>query len=163
MDLYLMRSGSGLPQDVDPARPLTPVARGLAQKAAQIFVRMGVAVEAVACAGTLRAAQTARIMAEALGFPEKAILADSSLSGTGQVEAAMAFLAGLAPATSILCCAQTPLLEHLASTLLFGGPAGRLRFESGSVALFEVPELPTRAAALRWFLAPAQLRLLSAP
>ena len=146
MDLYLMRSGSGLPQDVDPARPLTPVARGLAQKAAQIFVRMGVAVEA-----------------EALGFPEKGILADSSLSGTGQVEAAMAFLARLAPATSILCCAQTPLLEHLASTLLFGGPAGRLRFESGSVALFEVPELPTRAAALRWFLAPAQLRLLSAP
>jgi phosphohistidine phosphatase SixA len=163
MDVYLMRSGTGLPGDVDPARPLTPVARGLAQKAARVFVRLGVSVEAVACAGTLRAAQTAKIVAEALGFPEKAILADASLSGTGQVEAAMTFLGRLAPARSILCCGHAPLLEHLASTLICGGPAARIHFEPGGVALLEVPEWPTRAAVLHWLSTPAQMRLLAAP
>lgn len=156
-----MRSGTGLPEDVDPARPLTPVARGLAQKAARVLVRMGVAVDAVVCAGTLRSAQTVNIVAEAMGFPEKAILADSCLSGTGQVEAAMAFLADRTPSVSILCCGHAPLLEHLASTLVSGGPAVRIRFEPGAVALFDVPELPTRAASLRWLLTPAQMRLLA--
>ncbi|NDY55901.1 hypothetical protein G3N56_03980 [Desulfovibrio sulfodismutans] len=163
MDIYLMRSGTGLPSDVDQARPLSPVARGQALMAAKVFVRLGVALEAVVCARSLRAAQTAEIMAQALGFPEKSILAEAAFSGTGQVDAAVAFLADLAPARSILCCGHAPLLEHLASTLISGGPAARIHFEPGGVGHFEVPELPTRAAVLHWLFAPAQLRLLAMP
>jgi len=162
MDIYLMRSGAGLPSDVDQARPLSPVARGQAHTAATFLVRLGVTLDAVVCARSLRAAQTAEIMAQALDFPGKSILADASLSGTGQVDAAMAFLAGLAPAKTILCCGHAPLLEHLASTLVCGGPAARIHFEHGGMGHFDVPELPTRAAVLNWLLGPAQVRLLAA-
>ncbi|MDQ7830372.1 MAG: hypothetical protein RDU30_01440 [Desulfovibrionaceae bacterium] len=163
MDVYLMRSGAGLPSDVDQARPLSPVARGQVQTAARVFVRLGVTLDAVVCARTLRAAQTAEIMAQALSFPGKSILADASFAGRGQVDAAMDFLAGLAPARSMLCCGHAPLLEHLASTLVCGGPAARIHFEPGGIGHFEAPELPTRAAVLHWLLGPAQLRLLAAP
>jgi phosphohistidine phosphatase SixA len=161
MDLYLLRPGAGLSSDVDPARPLSPVARDQAATAARALARLGVSLEAVACAATLRAAQSAKLAAEVLGFPEKAIRSATSFCPTGQVEEAMDSLAALAPAQSILCCCHAPLAEHLASTLVFGGPAGRVRLEPGGLTMLEVPELPTRAAILRWHLPPALLRLLA--
>ncbi|NMC50167.1 MAG: hypothetical protein GYA47_12200 [Desulfovibrio sp.] len=161
MDLYVMRPGAGLSHDIDPARPLSPVAREQVHKAANTLSRLGTTFEAMACAPSLRASQTAKIMAGALGFPERAIASGKALSGTGQVDEAMDFLAALTPARTMLCCAHAPLVEHLASTLIFGGPAGRIRFEPGALAMIEIPELPTRVAILRWLLPPAHLRLLA--
>jgi phosphohistidine phosphatase len=68
VNIYLVRHGEAVSERLDPARPLTSSGREEVQRMALMAVAKNVQVSAIFHSGSLRAKQTAEILAEHLQF-----------------------------------------------------------------------------------------------
>jgi len=100
---------------------------------------MGVTFDVILSSPKKRSKQTAAIVAEEVGFPLEKIVE------TPKVKA-------MTPPESV---------AEVASFLLTEGSKAAVQFEMGGCCRIDVDALPTHSGRLRWYLTPAQLKLIA--
>jgi phosphohistidine phosphatase len=118
MDVYLMQHGEATAEDVDPARPLTEAGQVAVRRVAERAAAAGVRVRACVHSGKLRAEQTARILAGAIGGGDAQ--AREGLAPNDPVAPTAEWLRGLGPDDAVAVVGHLPFLGRLASALIAG-------------------------------------------
>lgn len=132
MDVYLMQHGEAVPAEADPDRPLTPEGRTHVAAVAAHAAACGVRVDRVVHSGKARAAQTAQILAEALGCAD--VGAVPGLKPNDDVVAAGLSLVDRAAPGSVALVGHLPFLDRLASLLVTGNPEAHVvAFRNGGL------------------------------
>jgi phosphohistidine phosphatase len=163
--LYLVRHAiaeDDSPTGRDEDRRLTAEGSAKFARSALGLKRLGVELDAIWSSPLRRAQQTAELLRDAL-VPGVAITTFAQLA-PGQGSARV--LAGLRvgrDVKSLALVGHEPDLGDLALHLITGKAThGSIEFKKGSVAAFELAELPPRSpATLLWLIAPGQLRSLA--
>ena len=135
MKLYLVRHGSALSEDQDPARPLSQ--QGLAEVGCAAGAARGAGVKpaAVLHSGKARARQTAELLASALGVDD---VRDVGGVLTPNAEPAAALERVEREDGPLMLVGHLPHLGRLASLLLVDDPELELiRFDPAAVACLE--------------------------
>jgi phosphohistidine phosphatase len=133
MDLWLVRHGEAVPENVDPSRPLSAEGiRSISETASFLAGRMG-SLDLVAASGKRRARQTAEILAAAAGYPANRIVETSALSPGAAPGAFLDFLQEQEGKENILCAGHLPSVALIASFLLSAVDPVKLAFGAGSV------------------------------
>lgn len=133
MDLWLVRHGEAVPENVDPSRPLSAEGiRSISKTASLLTGRIG-PLDLVASSGKLRARQTAEIFAAAAGYPADRIVETAALSPGAAPGAFLHFLHEQEGKGNILCAGHLPSVALIASFLLSAGDPVKLAFGAGSV------------------------------
>ena len=122
MDIYLMQHGEAVAADVDPHRPLAQAGRRNARTVAQRAADSGLVLDSIVHSGKLRAAQTAAILAEALGCRQ--VVERPGLAPGDPVEPVAAWL--LRATGPVAVVGHLPFLDRLASELVVGDPHARI-------------------------------------
>ena len=156
MQIHLMQHGEAVSADVDPDRPLTPEGGAHVLAVAGHAAACGVHVDRVVHSGRTRAAQTAEILAGALGCDE--VVAVPGLKPNDDVAAAARALVDPAAPGSLAVVGHLPFLERLASLLVAGDPGAHVVAfrNAGLVAL--VPSPSPGGFSVAWVLPPALAR-----
>ncbi|HUE40236.1 MAG TPA: phosphohistidine phosphatase SixA [Candidatus Binatia bacterium] len=163
MDLYLIRHAiaeESAPSGHDADRALTADGKAKMRRCADGLRVIEVRLDLILTSPYRRAAETAEIVAAALGGVETHALAE--LAAGCDVPA---LLAALRPYRHLDCVAlvgHQPDLGHVASQVMSGSPSTTpLPFKKGGVACLEIPAPrgPLRGE-LEWFMTPKQLRAL---
>jgi phosphohistidine phosphatase len=154
--VYLVRHGEPTSEAEDPQRPLSARGRAEVRRVAATAARLGLRPIEIRHSGKARAAQTAEILAEALGLRE-AVVAANGLAPNDDVRPIAAAL--VANAQSVMLVGHLPFLSRLASLLLVGDPdRPLLQFPMGGIVRL-AREAPvsggTPAWRLAWALTPA--------
>ncbi|HXA77767.1 MAG TPA: phosphohistidine phosphatase SixA [Candidatus Acidoferrales bacterium] len=163
MILYLIRHGIAVDR-TDPKsppeseRPLT--ARGVHKtRSAALGLRaLGAKLDVLITSPYVRAAQTAEIFAEALGFPLEKIRVNDSLKPAGNPAEILKEIAHLR-AREVACFGHAPHLD-LTVAQLAGARSAFTELKKAGVACFEQVSAHGRWE-LRWILTPKVLRDLS--
>jgi len=160
MILYLVRHGIAVDR-TDPKcppeaeRPLT--ARGVQKtRSAALGLRaLGAKPDILITSPYVRAAQTAEIFAEALGYSPEKIRVSEALKPTDNPATILGEIARLR-AKEVMCCGHAPHLDLLIS-LLAGARGTFTALKKAGVACFEQQGSHSRWE-LRWVLSPKVLR-----
>jgi phosphohistidine phosphatase len=161
MRLYLVRHGIAVDREdrncpPDPKRYLTPEGIKKTRAAMRGLAGMGATADAMLTSPYLRAAQTAEIAADVLGFPaDKIVSTDALLPGA----APGALLKDLAKAggDDMMCFGHAPHLDiFLAHCVGNRGPITQLK--KAGVACLEMEKLSAGAGILVWLLSSKALR-----
>jgi phosphohistidine phosphatase len=163
MILYLIRHGIAVDR-TDPKsppeaeRPLT--ARGVQKTrgAALGLSAMGAKPDVLITSPYVRAAQTAEIFAEALGFPPEKIRVSEALKPAANPADTLKEILH-ARGKEVACIGHAPHLDLMISHLA-GAHGAFTELKKAAVACFEKAETHGRWE-LRWMLAPKQLRELA--
>ena len=148
MDLWLVRHGEAVPENVDPSRPLSAEGfRSISEVASVLACRMG-NLELAAASGKRRARQTAEIMAAAAGYPSDRIAETAALSPGASPEAFLEFLEEQKGKGNILCAGHLPSIALVASFLLSTGDPVRLVFNPGTVCRIRLSSIRRGAGEL---------------
>ncbi len=162
MILYIVRHGIAVDRldpksPPEPERPLT--AQGVQKtRAAALGMRaLGVKPDVIITSPYVRSAQTAEILAEALGFPVEKIRVSETLKPAENPSGILNEIARLR-AKEVMCCGHAPHVDHLISHLA-GARGTFTMLKKAGAACFE------QAGGhghweLRWILAPKMLREL---
>jgi phosphohistidine phosphatase len=160
MILYIVRHGIAVdPLDPkcppDPERPLT--AHGVQKtRAAALGLRaLGAKPDVIITSPYVRAAQTAEIFAEALGFSVEKIRTSEALKPAENPERILNEIARLR-AKEVMCCGHAPHVDHLISHLA-GARGTFTAMKKAGAACFEQAGGHGRWE-LRWMLTPKILR-----
>ena len=156
MQILLMQHGEAVPADIDPDRPLTAEGAAHVRAVAAHAAACGVRVDRVVHSGKTRAAQTAKILAGALGCAD--VEAIPGLKPSDDVAAAARALVDPEAPGSLAVVGHLPFLERFASLLVAGDPGAHvvaLR-NAGLVAL--VPAASHGGFALSWIITPEVAR-----
>jgi phosphohistidine phosphatase len=163
MILYFVRHGIAVdPTDPksppEPERPLT--AKGVQKtRAAALGLRaLGAKPDILITSPYVRAAQTAEIFAEALGFPTEKLRASDALMPTANPSEALKEISKLR-AKEVMCFGHAPHLDQMISELA-GAHGVFTSLKKAGVACFEQAAARGRWE-LRWILTPKMLRQLS--
>ncbi len=119
-----MQHGLAVPAEEDPQRPLTELGRAQAASVAAHAAACGVRVDRIVHSGKTRAAQTAAILAEALGCAR--VESVPGLKPADDVRAAAGELVDAAGAGSLAIVGHLPFLDRLASLLVAGDTAAHV-------------------------------------
>jgi phosphohistidine phosphatase len=154
MRLYLVQHGEAVPEEVDPARPLSSGGHADVARIGDFLVAGRLRVGRIMHSGKRRAEQTAAILAAALA-PDRTPVARAGLDpkdptdGVAQEAAAWE--------DDVMLVGHLPFMARLASRLLAGrADAGVVAFEPGSVLCLERTE--QQRWTIAWMLRPALLR-----
>ena len=148
MDLWLVRHGEAVPENVDPSRPLSAEGfRSISEVASVLACRMG-NLELAAASGKRRARQTAEIMAAAAGYPSDRVAETATLSPGAAPEAFLEFLEEHKDKGNILCAGHLPSIAIIASFLLSAGDPVRLVFNPGTVCRIRLSSIRRGAGEL---------------
>jgi phosphohistidine phosphatase len=162
MILYLVRHGIAVDRTdpkcpPDPERPLTAHGVQKTRSAALGLRELGAKPDAILTSPYVRAAQTAEIFAEALGFPpEKVRVSDFLKPGDNPAETARE-IARLR-AKQVACFGHAPHLDMLIAYLTGARTAFTELKKAGAACLEQAS--PQGRWELRWMLAPKMLREL---
>ncbi len=155
MDVYLMQHGVAEPEDVDPARPLTPEGRAAVERVAACARVAGVRADRCLHSGKVRAEQTARILAAALGAGT--VEAHAGLNPSDPVAPFADHLreeARRAPDGAIAVVGHLPFLDRLASLLVAGDDGAQVvRFQNAGLVRL-VPKVEAPGFAVAWVVTP---------
>lgn len=163
MILYLVRHGVAVNPDdpqapPDPERPLTPKGVKKTRGAALGVQAMGIKPDLLISSPYLRAAQTAEIFAEALGFaPEKIRVSDALKSSANPAEIVKEL--SRLKATEVMCFGHAPHVDLLIAQLL-GVRSTVTEMKKAGVACFEQSASHGKWM-LRWLAVPRLLRDLA--
>jgi phosphohistidine phosphatase len=162
--LYLVRHAiaeENAPTGRDADRRLTVEGTAKMQRAALGLKRLGVAPEVILASPLRRAQQTAELLCNALA-PGLAVTTYPVLAPGHRSAEVLAGLRAERDVHGLALVGHEPDMGDLALHLIAGSPVhGTIEFRKGSVAAFELAELPPRSPAkLLWLLTPKQLRLL---
>ncbi len=135
MLLYLVQHGDALPEDVDPARPLSANGRADAERVAALLAGQVLGITRVLHSGKTRAQQTAEILAceIARGAPLQAVRGMNPLDDpepwAEQIDSWT---------EDVMLVGHLPFMSRLVSRLLVGkADVGLVTFEPGSVVCLE--------------------------
>lgn len=153
MHLYLVQHGDALPEDVDPARPLSSQGRTDVERVAALLAGHARGIARVLHSGKTRAEQTAEILARQIGAgaPLQAV------SGLNPLDDPEDWAQRVDAATEdVILVGHLPFMSKLISRLLVGdADIGVVAFEPGSVVCLERDDGHWTIA---WMLRPALLR-----
>jgi phosphohistidine phosphatase len=150
--LYLLRhADAGNPMSwhgPDSARPLSPRGNEQAARLGDLLARIGFRPDAILTSPKLRAAQTAGIVAEALGLEASIV---EELGGPLEVEGVERILAAAGGLGAVVLVGHDPDFSDIASDL-----AGTdIAMKKGALARIDVDRpLRPRGGSLRWLVPP---------
>jgi phosphohistidine phosphatase len=154
MDIYLLRHAEAeeqRPGRPDEGRELTEKGQQQAQRAAEWMKAQGIEVEAIISSPLLRAVQTARPVAEALG---KAVVTDQRVAGLRLTAEAVADLARqYEVGERLLLVGHEPDMSELIAELT----RGQVEVKKAAVALVSGASVTPGGGVLRW-LVPSKLQ-----
>ena len=163
MILYIVRHGIAIDRadpkaPAEPERPLTAEGMKKTRSAALGLRELGVKPDVLVTSPYVRAAQTAEIFAEALGYPLEKIRSSDALKPSGNPAD---FLKGVGQmrAKEIMCFGHAPHLDQLVA-LLAGGRGVFTELRKAGVACFKRGTSDGRWD-LVWLLTPKILRRLA--
>ncbi len=162
MKALIIRHAAALPRGtpgvLDNERPLTTAGKIKFRTAARGLARVAPHPDVLLTSPRPRAQETAEIAARAFKHVEpwvEASLADQS------VDAIVAALQTHPVSATVALVGHEPILGALLARLLGATRTGRLTLEKGGAALVDLPNGPSTAGRLVWFLAPRVLRTLA--
>lgn len=163
-ELCIMRHGiaedrrTGL---ADAKRALTPEGKEGMRKIAEGLAKSGFAPAWVVSSPYVRAAETARIVAESAG-PKVPLDFCDALEPGGSPDALLNFLAARPQYTHVLVVGHEPDLSALAGRLISAGRQSNVGFKKGGCCLITFEGSPARSPGrLVWWLTPKLLRKLA--
>lgn len=165
MDLYVIRHAIAHPLGrkndfTDEKRALTSEGRDRMREAARGLRKLGVDFDLILTSPLVRAAETAEIVAAALGYDKKLIEQTENLAPDANADELFAEIKKHA-AESVALVGHEPDLSELISKIVQGNGNLSLQLKKGSVCCLSVNEtVPTLHGSLAWLLTPKQLRLL---
>lgn len=135
MRLYLVQHGDALPEDVDPARPLSANGRADVERVAALLAGRLPGIARVLHSGKARAQQTAEILAREItgGVPPEAVGGLNPLDDPGTWAQQ-----GEAWTEDVMLVGHLPFMSKLVSRLLVGAADVEVvTFQPGSVVCLE--------------------------
>lgn len=152
--IAVQRGKEGYPND---DRPLTIDGKEKMEKAARGISSIIGTIDVILTSPLIRARDTAKIAAAALGAESKVQICDELLPGSS-IKKLLLHLAQYKNLDHIMVVGHEPDLGYLASALL-GSEHPILEFKKGALCCIEVSNLPPRRSGkLHWHLQPKQLR-----
>jgi phosphohistidine phosphatase len=155
MELYLVQHGDAFREQEDPERRLTAQGEETVRRVAAAAVRIGLSPSEIRHSGKRRAAQTAEILARALGRGDR-IVAAPGMAPNDDVHPVAEALRNLAE--PLMLVGHLPFLSRLASLLLIGDPERSLiRFANGGIVCLDQDDASGGEAAtwsVAWYLHP---------
>jgi len=143
----------------DGERPLTDTGRRRMRRNARGLRRIVGKFDVLATSPYVRAAETARIVAEAMGIPTPEIV--DALTPEHRPADLLPWLSQQAAESVVAVVGHEPLLGVLVSWLLTGHEESRVVLKKGGACLLDLGARPEAGTALiRWLLTPRQLRSL---
>ncbi|MEQ6341140.1 MAG: phosphohistidine phosphatase SixA [Gammaproteobacteria bacterium] len=143
----------------DEARPLTDIGRKKMRKAARGLHAVIPQIDLLATSPLVRAAETARIIADAYG--RLTAVEVQELAPGHAPESVLSWLRTQKGHDTVAVVGHEPDLGHLVSWLLTGKKQPFIEFKKGAACLIEFPNgIVQGKAILIWALAPSQLRTL---
>ncbi len=161
MEIYLMQHGPALPKDKDPEEGLSPEGEARIQASGEALKRMGVTFDAILSSPKKRSKQTAAIVAEKVGFSSDKIMETKKVKAMTPAEETVQALSEVSGAEQVLIAGHLPSVAEVASFLLTEGSKAAIQFEMGGCCRIDAEGLPTHSGSLRWYLTPAQLKLIA--
>ena len=164
MRLYLVRHGIAVdPEDPkcppDPKRHLTPEGIKKTRAAMRGLAAMGATVDAMFSSPYLRAAQTAEIAADVLGFPADKIAATDALLPGASAGALLKELAKVG-GDDVMCFGHAPHLDIFLAHCV-GSRSQITELKKAGVACLEMGKLSAGGGILVWLLSSKALRQLA--
>jgi phosphohistidine phosphatase len=160
--LLLVRHAAAVPSGTagvpDDQRPLTPKGRDKFRVAATGLARITDRPDALLTSPLPRARETAEIAARAFKRIEPTI--EPALA-RGSVDGIVAALGAQRPGTTVAIVGHEPTLSALLARLLGAARGEPLAFKKGGAALVDLPDGPSGAGRLIWFLKPRLLRMFA--
>lgn len=142
----------------DGERPLTDKGRARMRLAARGLRAQMDGIDLLASSPLVRATQTATIVSREF---DDCPIREVEVLATGPADAFLSWYLTVADSGLVAVVGHEPYLGEWASWLLAGPSAGFFVFKKGGACLLEFPAgIEPGRAALRWHLAPAQLRAL---
>ena len=164
MLVYLLRHAIAAPRGVQPYpnddRPLTEEGIEKMSKEAKGIRQVIDDVDIILTSPLLRAAETARIVAQILNVESKFQVCNE-LAPRSSIHLLLTYLAKFKKLNSIMIVGHDPDLTYFASVLL-GKKTPIIEFKKGSLCCIEVSTIPSRKdGILLWHVTPKQLRLMA--
>jgi len=167
MELHLLRHGIAVERGAhnlrnDSHRPLTPEGIKRTRKVARALAALKLKFDVVFTSPYVRAKQTADIVAEVLGIPQKLRLSNALAPG-GRPRELMAEVRRQCKGSSrVLLVGHEPDLSRLASLLICGRADADLTLKKAGLCVLDCGELVAgRCASLEWLLPPRLLTRLA--
>ena len=162
MKLLLVRHAAAVPRGTpsisDDDRPLTPEGKEKFRLAAKGLARIAHRPDVLLTSPLPRARATAEIAARA--FKRITPTVDPALA-RGSVAGIVAALKTHPLSATVAIVGHEPALSALLAHLLGAADGERLAFKKGGAALIDLPDGPSSAGRLIWFLKPRILRTLA--
>jgi phosphohistidine phosphatase len=163
MILYLVRHGIAIDRTdskspPEPERPLTAKGVQKTRSAALGLKELGVNPDVFITSPYVRAAQTAEIFAETLGFSTEKIRASDALKPAGNPDEILKEMARL-KAKEVMCFGHAPHLDQMIAHLV-GARGDFTSLKKAGVACFE-RKAAAGAWELLWIVTPKMLRQLA--
>jgi len=164
MHVYLIRHGIAMDREdpkcpPDTERPLTPKGIKRAHAAAQGLRALDVTPNAVLTSPWLRAAQTAEIFCETIGYPARKIIRSNTLKGTSSPAELLHELQSL-KAKVVFCFGHEPHL-HLVIGHVLHTNAKITELKKAGIAVLELQRMAPPEGRLLALYPPSTLRLLA--
>jgi len=152
--IAVQRGSSGYPND---DRPLTEDGKDKMRKAARGIANVIEKIDVILTSPLIRAHDTAKIAAEAMGADHKIEVCRELLPGSS-AKKLLLYLAKYKNLDHIMIVGHEPDLGYLASAVL-GSEHPLIEFKKGALCCIEVSSLPPKGpGTLLWHLQPKQLR-----
>lgn len=154
MDVYLMQHGVAKTREEDPERPLTDEGRAAVERVAGRVAALGLKPDRIYHSGILRARQTAEILADRLGVPDR-VEARPGLEPLDPVEPVARWLDELAARLgAVVLVGHLPFLDRLASLLVAGNEEAQVvAFRMGGLVKL-IPKGNRPGYAVAWAVPP---------
>ena len=135
MNLYLVQHGESKPEEEDPERRLTDKGIGEVQKVAKFLSSLKLEVNVVWHSGKPRARQTAELLTEAIGAPDRI----KQHEGLGPNDPVAATKKALEQSSGdVMIVGHLPFLGKLVALLVTGNDANEIvQFQFGSIVCLE--------------------------
>lgn len=157
MEIYLMQHGPCLPESVDPERPLSPMGRETVHKTARAMNTLSIRPEIILTSPKLRAFQTADILAQALGFPERAVGRTDALKAMTPARDTLAFLEQYRDRSVVLLVGHQPSIGAVAGALIGTRTSDTVEVSNAGLIRVDAPSPLPGGGKLVWSMPAAHL------
>ena len=167
MELYFLRHAiAAEPGTIavshDSERPLTSEGIEKMEKAVEGMRRADFSFDHIVSSPYLRASETAKIVAEGLGFKGKIRFSDALTPGA-ELKDLLKLLRDFKSGNKVLLVGHLPSIGEFVSNLISGKSTVAMDYKKGGLCRVDMLEtiVPGVVGELKWFLTPKQLRSLS--
>ncbi len=160
MELYLVQHGMALSEELDPEQSLSPMGREQIDKSGRAARLLGISPDVVVASFKKRSRQTAAILAQHLGYPEKKILVTDAVKAMTPAWGTLEFLNTLLverDAQRVLIAGHMPSIGEIISLLITNDSRADVNIENGGLCRVDILDFQRPAGTLLYYLTPGQL------